>query len=207
MLPRRCRGMGEAPAALAPKNRRIWTSELQNILLTITQIRTIRLPSPCRHEGRCASSRNVVRVAMGRLQRQVLLWALDETLRRTVKSCGPGAATLASIPAGLCWQGNGGKKGRSPGRARSKPSNHCAGKAGLTWLYLSNPCAPSTTHCTRCCGCRRHPAFPAPSLRECATKDARPGLFAPRDRARLLFDNQIGNRAPFLLHIPGGSNR
>ena len=99
--------------------------------------------SPCRHEGRCASSRNVARVAMGRLLRQVL--APGETQRRTVKSCGPGAATLASIPACLCGPGNGGKRGRSPGRARSKPSNHCAGKAGMSWLYLSNPCASSTT--------------------------------------------------------------
>ena len=78
---------------------------------------------------------------MGRLLRQVL--APGETQRRTVKSCGPGAATLASIPACLCGPGNGGKKGRSPGRARNKPPNHCAGKAGMSWLYLSNPCAPS----------------------------------------------------------------
>ena len=39
-------------------------------------------------------------------------------LQRTAKSCGPGAATLASIPAGLFWQGNGDNKRRSPGRAR-----------------------------------------------------------------------------------------
>src|SRR5204862_2156810 len=40
------------------------------------------------------------------------------TLQRTAKSCGPGAATVASIRAGLCWCGNGDKKRRSPGRAR-----------------------------------------------------------------------------------------
>jgi hypothetical protein len=51
---------------------------------------------------------------------------------RTAKSCGPGAATVASIHAGPCWRGNGDKKRRSPGRARSKPSNHCAGKAGVS---------------------------------------------------------------------------
>ena len=44
----------------------------------------------------------------------------DEREPRTAKSCGPGAATLASIRP-LCGPGNGGKKGRSPGRARSKP--------------------------------------------------------------------------------------
>src|SRR5690349_12973787 len=44
-------------------------------------------------------------------------------------------------PSRPCGNGNGGKKGRSPGRARSKPSNHIAGKAGMSRLYLSNPCA------------------------------------------------------------------
>src|SRR5690242_20930764 len=47
----------------------------------------------------------------------------------------PGA-TLAVSPAG-----NGGKKGRFPGESTYKPSNHCAGKAGMSRLYLSNPCA------------------------------------------------------------------
>ena len=86
------------------------------------------------------------------------------TPQRTAKSCGPGAATVASIRAGPCWRGNGDKKRRSPGRARSKPSNHCAGKAGMSRLYLSNPCAFSS-HCTRCCGRSQRPAFPAPSFR------------------------------------------
>jgi len=45
----------------------------------------------------------------------------------------PGA-TLAVSPAG-----NGGKKGRFPGESTYKPSNHCAGKAGMSRLYLSNP--------------------------------------------------------------------
>jgi len=35
----------------------------------------------------------------------------------------------------------GGKKGRFPGESAYKPSNHCAGKAGMSRLYLSNPCA------------------------------------------------------------------
>src|SRR5215475_12387640 len=59
--------------------------------------------------------------------------------------------------------GNGGKKGRFPGESAYKPSNHCAGKAGMSRLYLSNPCAFLTTHCTRRCGRSRRPAFPAPS--------------------------------------------
>ena len=39
-------------------------------------------------------------------------------------------------PAGLCRRGNGDNKGRSPGRARSKPSNHRAGKAGIVSAEL-----------------------------------------------------------------------
>ena len=35
-------------------------------------------------------------------------------------------------PPCLCGVGNGDNQRRSPGRARSKPSNHCAGKAGVT---------------------------------------------------------------------------
>src|SRR5690349_14760217 len=69
----------------------------------------------------------------------------------------PGA-TLAVSPAG-----NGGKKGRFPGESTYKPSNHCAGKAGMSRLYLSNPCAFFTT-CTRCCGRSQRPVFPAPSF-------------------------------------------
>ena len=129
-------------------------------------------PSPRRHEGRSASSRNVVRVAMAAAGVRCL--HPTKRRRRTVKSCGPGAATLASIPACLCGPGNGGKRGRSPGRARSKPSNHCAGKAGMSWLYLSNPCAFLLPHCTRCCGCRRRPAFSAPSSRREQTKSQAP---------------------------------
>ena len=55
---------------------------------------------------------------------------------RTAKSCGPGAATVASIRAGPCWCGNGDNKRRSPGRARRKPSIPRAGKAGPFWLNL-----------------------------------------------------------------------
>jgi hypothetical protein len=110
---------------------------------------------------------------MGRCRRQVILHPTKRR-RRTVKSCGPGAATLA-LPAGGLLPHYGGKRGRSPGRARNKPSNHCAGKAGMSWLYLSNPCAFLLPHCTRCCGCRRRPAFSAPSSRREQTKSQSSG--------------------------------
>ena len=50
--------------------------------------------------------------------------------QRTAKSCGPGAATLASISAGPCQRGNGGKTGRSPGRARISRKAIARGKPG-----------------------------------------------------------------------------
>src|SRR5262245_38351245 len=60
------------------------------------------------------------------------------TRQRTAKSCGPGAATLA-----LRWQQclQRGQERPLPWEITYKPSNHCAGKAGMSRLYLSNPCA------------------------------------------------------------------
>ena len=119
-------------------------SNYRNRRLTFAQIRTIPVPSPCRHEGRCASSRNVVRVAMGRCRRQVIL-SPDETPAADGEVVwswrrDPGATSVEAIPPAT-----GARKAASPGRARNKPSNHCAGKVGMSWLYLSNPCASSTT--------------------------------------------------------------
>ena len=58
---------------------------------------------------------------------------------------------------------DGGKRNSSPGRARHKPSNHCAGNAGVLRLYLYARVRTSLCHCTRDRGCSKHPAFPAPS--------------------------------------------
>jgi hypothetical protein len=97
----------------------------------------------------------------GPLRRQALL-CRAKRLRRTVKSCGPGAATLA-----LRWRissaGNGGKKGRSPGRARISRQTIARGKPGCPGCTRRfDPCARA--HGVRY-GCRRRPAFPAPSVR------------------------------------------
>jgi hypothetical protein len=57
---------------------------------------------------------------------------------RTAKPCGPGAPRLALSPQRRfgVLRGDGDNNVRSPGRARSKPSNHCAGKAGYLRLSL-----------------------------------------------------------------------
>ena len=73
---------------------------------------------PCLHEG-------TLRIVHGSLARVAMDVAASGGLarrtrrpRRTAKSCGPGAATVASILSGPCWGGNGDNQRRSPGRAR-----------------------------------------------------------------------------------------
>jgi len=72
--------------------------------------------------------------------------AHDRCDRRTAKSCGPGARGLASslavmwrpdrVRASIVRKATGAIVQRSPGRARHKPSNHCAGKAGMSPVAL-----------------------------------------------------------------------
>jgi hypothetical protein len=69
----------------------------------------------------------------------------------------------------------------STGRARHKPSNHCAGNAGVLQLYLYARVRLSLLICTRDRGCSKHPAFPAPSLIEGDAAKPRT-LIAPRER-------------------------
>ena len=95
--------------------------ETKIFLFTRILICVIDPPSPCHQRDVSRSSRNVARVAMDACGVRRDFSRRTKTLQRTAKSCGPGAATLASIHAALWWRGNGDNKGRSPGRARSKP--------------------------------------------------------------------------------------
>src|SRR5579863_2200345 len=75
-------------------------------------------PAPSRtpQEGRCASSRTLGAGCGGRGSTR------DECVcPRTAKSCGPDIPTLMSSSQGDDLAGDGGKKARSPGRARYKP--------------------------------------------------------------------------------------
>src|SRR5229473_5103796 len=110
-------------------------------------------------------------------------------LLRTAKSCGPDAPTLASSsrsrvgPTGLRHDisaGDGGKRARSPGRARRKPLKPLrAGMPGDPGATVVKTRVLSTLR-TRGCGCSGHPAFPTPSTgREI---HAQLGRIAPRDR-------------------------
>ena len=84
---------------------------------------------------------------------------------RTAKSCGPDAPTLVSSRREATFAGDGGKKARSPGRARYKPlkplrregRDESGGPVVTTLVCLFH-------FRTRGCGCNGHPAFPAPSV-------------------------------------------
>ena len=77
--------------------------------------------------------------------------------------------------------GDGGKRARSPGRARRKPLKPLrAGMPGDSGVLVVSRVRSTTTKCTRGRGCSGHPAFPTPSRgREI---NANLGRIAPRDR-------------------------
>src|SRR2546421_7291372 len=56
--------------------------------------------------------------------------------RRTAKSCGPGAATVASIRAGPCWRGNGDKKTPLTGESTKETVKPLRGESRDDWLNL-----------------------------------------------------------------------
>jgi hypothetical protein len=98
-------------------------------------------------------------------------------LLRTAKSCGPDAPTLASSlrmfcrPYRACTKlysaSDGGKRARSPGRARRKPLKPLrAGMPGDSGVLVVTRVLSTTTKCTRGRGCSGHPAFPTPFGRE-----------------------------------------
>src|SRR3977135_3192008 len=60
---------------------------------------------------------------------------------------------------------DGGKRARSPGRARRKPLKPLrAGTPGDSGVLVVTRVRSTTTKCTRGRGCNGHPAFPTPSL-------------------------------------------
>jgi len=101
-------------------------------------------------------------------------------LTRTAKSCGPDAAVLALSFTGYLverrWQ-----ESRSPGRARSKPYSHCAGKAGVFPLPCMLVCAFLGANCTRDRGCSSTRSSLRPLIPKRANEDANLGRNAPRE--------------------------
>ena len=80
---------------------------------------------------------------------------------RTAKSCGPDTPTLVSSSRNVIFAGDGGKRARSPGRARRKPLKPLRGEcrvfSGVT--VVTNACA--FYQYARGYGRAERPAFPA----------------------------------------------
>jgi len=99
-------------------------------------------------------------------------------------------------------RGDGGKRARSPGRARSSRKTIAQGKPGCFRLHLwSYPRA--STHLLGAHGCDRHPAFPAPSAQERAERTARLGQNMSRECERMT--HQACNTLTVVPACAGGS--
>src|SRR5260221_13687393 len=118
-------------------------------------------------------------------------------LLRTAKSCGPDAPTLVSSsrscvgPTGLRQNlsaDDGGKRARSPGRARHKPLKPLrAGMPGDSGVLVVTRVRSTDTKCTRGRGCSGHPAFPTPSMGakdKCKPRAHRAARFERMSRGR-----------------------
>src|SRR5580692_12874627 len=94
--------------------------------------------------------------------RWTLWWRETSALERTAKSCGPGAPTLALSFRGTQFrESDGGKRARSPGRARISRKTIAQGRPDDPPVPVVLPRA-FLLHADR--GSGGHPAFPAPSL-------------------------------------------
>ena len=141
----------------------------------LTQITPTTPAIPSREEGRWPSSRTLGRVAVDAAASGA--WScsqggLRSVSQHNVRTTGAEAYGKAvwswhpllvssrrrksrpnRVSAILQSAGDGGKRNSSPGRARYKPSNHCAGNAGLLRLYLYARVRFFAHYCTRDRGC------------------------------------------------------
>jgi hypothetical protein len=160
--------------------------------LSSSRIKNISLyqNSDLRHKSRrpAPNSRDVSRssryVGCGMrwtLQRQVMS-SPDENVcsgrrSRVVLAPRPWRQTGGRYPAG-----DGGKKRRSPGRARISRNTIARGKPGCPGCTCSSTRVLScATLRTRDCGRSRRPAFPAPSSRKRDNETHNPGENQPRE--------------------------
>jgi hypothetical protein len=91
---------------------------------------------------------------------------------------------------------DGGKRARSPGRARRKPLKPLRREGRV--ISAVPVVLPRAFCCTRTMGVSRHPAFPAPSSFDEGDSDANLGRFAPRERDLM--------RRQFFPRRPGQAN-
>jgi hypothetical protein len=152
------------------------------------------VPPP--HEGRFAV---VTDVGSGMRWTRVIWAQLRKTTRapRTVKSCGPGLPTLRSSSQGRfsrALASDGGKKARSPRRARISRKTIAQGRPDVS-AYTCGP-SPCTFY-ARGPRVRRHPVFPAPSVHRgtCVPRKTR-ARTARRESGAMALEIMHGKRSP-----------
>jgi len=121
-LTRRANHFGLPESCQAPKSK--------IFRFTVILICGIHPPSPSHREGRFAIVTERGAGCDGPLAGVRCLMHQTKRWQRPAKSCGPGAATLASIPPPCGGVATVTKKGRSPGRARISRQTIARGKPG-----------------------------------------------------------------------------
>ena len=120
-----------------------------------------------------------------------LRWTLAASVRcksrgRNAESVRRNRVVLAPRPwryvGGNHPAGNGGKKGRSPGRVRISRKAIARGKPGCLGCTCQSRVHSFYQFSTRCCGRSRRPAFPAPFRSKGPMRLQKPGQIMPRER-------------------------
>jgi hypothetical protein len=138
-----------------------------------------------------------------------------ETLRRTVKSCGPGAATLASIRPARAGPATGARKAVPRGRVRiSRQTSRGEGRDVSAVPVVFCPCASARGMpvCSRARDLRAQSALRL-SFQERSNEFAKPGHIAARERGRMpdaashRLTGASPRATPSRLRLRGGENR
>src|ERR1700751_5680359 len=159
--------------------------KIRKILIDNSVNRNYVPPSPRHHEGTLRGRHGTLAgvamdaVASGGLARQT------RTLQRTAKSCGPGAATLASIRPARAGTATVATKAVHRGEHEVSRKAIARGKPGCLGCTCQTRVQSLLPNRTRRCGRSRRPAFPAPSIQGGSNELAQPGKFNPRERSRL----------------------
>src|SRR3954453_13868355 len=146
--------------------------------------------TPCCQKGRCAIVTERGAGCDGRCGVRCVKACRTRRLQRTAKSCGPGAATVASILREDIPQTTVTKNAAHRGEHEVSRKAIAWGKPGCLGCTCS-PC-PCASHMGCPCapahgiyGRSQRPAFPAPSLRRGTNEMNNSGEFASRDYPRL----------------------
>ena len=176
--------------------------------ISLYQNSDLRYPfaSPRHREGRFAIVTERGAGCDGRVRRQAGLFPAGRKRRRVRRS----RVVLAPRPwryvGGNHPAGNGGKKGRSPGRSRISRKAIARGKPGCLGCTCQIRVRFSSTHCTRRCGRSRRPAFPAPSLFGEGQRIGKAQVESHRENEPACFPVVARSQGDEAIHRPPGTD-